>query len=280
MGDRISFVDRAETSWYKFETAGIPIFIKPGRSDEELMNLSRRSPVINGLKAISCTQIYAPLDKRNEDRDIVRKLREKNGEDSMKNNFNIPWKRYGLIAELAERLEKKARNLERSHCRKWCTCFKKSLALIAATSLNFTLMAPSRPIFYKILIYVEHMGGMSVRPVLFNNWGYEIHPGEKPELIRKKAADFLNAPEVSGTISTLVGEFGNHWTKDLELRSTIGYVERDFKRHCEEPSTLKAIRIVKHLNIIPRDFESKPFFQLKKQGDSTSIKATFSILFD
>ncbi len=77
LGDMVSFVDRAESSWYKYDAAEIPILIRPGRFDEELTTLSRRSPVVRGLKAISCTRIYTPVDKKYEARDIVQKLRKK-----------------------------------------------------------------------------------------------------------------------------------------------------------------------------------------------------------
>jgi len=73
--DSISFIDRAESSWYKFEMGDIPILIRPGQPDEMLTTLSRRSTVVNGLKAVSQTRVYVPLEKREEARDIVRRLR-------------------------------------------------------------------------------------------------------------------------------------------------------------------------------------------------------------
>ncbi len=165
----------------------------------------------------------------------------------MKNSFNIPWKRYGLIAELAARLENKSPQFGKTSLQKMVYLLQEVFGVDCGYAFEFYTYGPFTSQLLQDLDLVEHMGGVSVRPVLSNNWGYEIHPGEKSELIRKKAADFLNAPGVSGGISTLVGEFGNYWAKDLELRSTVVYVERDFKRRDERSSTRETIRVVKQL---------------------------------
>ncbi len=81
LGDRVSFVDTAESSWYKFEHSDIPLLIRPDQPDEELITLSKRSAVVRGLKAVSRTRIYVPLDKKDESRDIVFKLRKNRGEE-------------------------------------------------------------------------------------------------------------------------------------------------------------------------------------------------------
>ncbi len=76
LGDRVSFVDKAERSWYKFEAADIPILLRPGKKDEELTTLSTLSAVVRGLKAVSQTRIYVPPEKKKESNNIVQKLRK------------------------------------------------------------------------------------------------------------------------------------------------------------------------------------------------------------
>ncbi len=75
LGDRVSFVDKAESSWYKFEASDIPILLRPGQGDEELTVLSRRSNVVNGLKSVSQTRVYVALENKKAARAIVRDLR-------------------------------------------------------------------------------------------------------------------------------------------------------------------------------------------------------------
>ncbi len=165
----------------------------------------------------------------------------------MKISLNIPWKRYGLIVELAERLEKPRPQFGKTSLQKMVYLLQEVLGVDCGYDFEFYTYGPFASQLSQDLDLVEHMNGVTVQPVLSRSWGYEIHPGEKSESLRKNAADFLNAPDVSNAISTLVNEFGAYWAKDLELRSTVVYMERDYKRHGEIPSTLEAIRIVKQL---------------------------------
>jgi hypothetical protein len=77
---------------------------------------------------------------------------------------------------------------------------------------------------------VEHVGGVKIYPMVSGTGGYSIVPGERGEILREKARDFLTKPTVAGKIENLVQEFGGFWAKELELRSTIVYVERVMKR--------------------------------------------------
>ncbi|RJP27281.1 MAG: HD domain-containing protein [Candidatus Omnitrophota bacterium] len=80
LGDNVGFVDCASSSWYKFETADIPMLLRPGQNDEQLTTLSMRSSVVSGLKAVERTRIYVPMEKKEEARKLVadkRKEKEK-----------------------------------------------------------------------------------------------------------------------------------------------------------------------------------------------------------
>jgi len=80
IGEDIAFIDKAESSWYKFDAADIVILRRPGRRDEELIDLSQISSVVHGLKDVNQTRIYVPYEKRIEARAVVEALRkEKKG---------------------------------------------------------------------------------------------------------------------------------------------------------------------------------------------------------
>ncbi len=60
-----------------------------------------------------------------------------------------------------------------------------------------------------------------------------------PKLFQYIQPAFILVPDPQraiGAVSILLGEFGNWWAKDSELRSTAVYVNRDFKRHVEQPT--------------------------------------------
>jgi HD superfamily phosphohydrolase len=75
LGDDVGFVDCASNSWYKFESADVPLLLRPGERDEKLAPLSTCYSVVSGLKAVERTRIYVPLDKKEQSREIVAKKR-------------------------------------------------------------------------------------------------------------------------------------------------------------------------------------------------------------
>ena len=77
LGERVSFVDRASNSWYKFKSADIPLLVRPNCPDEQLVPLSTRSTVVSGLKAVERTRVYVPLERKEESRQIVAEKRNK-----------------------------------------------------------------------------------------------------------------------------------------------------------------------------------------------------------
>lgn len=76
LGDRVSFTDTAESSWYKHDENDIPILVRPGEKNETLTPLSSLSSVVSGLKPIARRRIYVPEEKKDEARGIVSKIKK------------------------------------------------------------------------------------------------------------------------------------------------------------------------------------------------------------
>ena len=76
LGDDVGFIDTASSSWYKSAANDIRILLRPGH-DESLMTLSSRSPILTGMKAIKCTRIYVPAEKKDQAQKIVSDIRKK-----------------------------------------------------------------------------------------------------------------------------------------------------------------------------------------------------------
>ncbi len=79
LGDLVGFEDTASSSWYKFDSADIPILLRPGEGGEKLSALSHLSSVVRGLKAVNQRRIYVPYDKREEAKSKVQQLYKKGG---------------------------------------------------------------------------------------------------------------------------------------------------------------------------------------------------------
>lgn len=80
LGDNVGFVDRASNSWYKIDRTDVPVLLRPGHADEQLIRLSTCSSVVNGLKPVEQTRIYVPMEKKEMARHLVSAKRlEKDG---------------------------------------------------------------------------------------------------------------------------------------------------------------------------------------------------------
>jgi len=76
LDDKIAFVDTAESSWYKFNSADISVLLRPGRKNEQITALSQLSSVVHGLRAINQIRIYAPHDLKNDAKRIVENCKK------------------------------------------------------------------------------------------------------------------------------------------------------------------------------------------------------------
>ena len=73
----------------------------------------------------------------------------------------------------------------------------------------------------------EALGGIESKPVLYSGgYGYEISTTTKSRTVKGLAADFIK--KYGSDLNWVVQEFGSFGSSDLELLSTIVYVDREF----------------------------------------------------
>ena len=77
LGDRVSFTDTAESSWYKPGENDIRILIRPGGVNERLIRLSSLSSVVSGLKPVNRRRIYVPLEEKVEALRMVSEINKR-----------------------------------------------------------------------------------------------------------------------------------------------------------------------------------------------------------
>jgi uncharacterized protein YwgA len=147
----------------------------------------------------------------------------------MKVSLNIPWNRYGLIAELAHRLHGKSHQFGKTILQKMVFLLQEVYGVKCGYQFDLYTYGPFTSQVLQDLDLVESLGGVKVYPVISGYGGYLIVPGDKNDSLREKAKDFLQDAKVSDAIDNLLKEFGSFNAKELELISTIVYVERDMK---------------------------------------------------
>ena len=141
---------------------------------------------------------------------------------------NTPWHRYALIAELAHRLEGKSAQFGKTSLQKMVYLLQELENV--STNYKFSLYThgPFTAQLFGDLDLVEALGAVKVQYRLSGYGGYQISPSSESRAIQEKAPEFLD--ENRDAIDRVVDEFGGFSAKELELRSTIVYLDRETKR--------------------------------------------------
>ncbi len=179
--------------------------------------------------------------------------------------INTPWHRYALIAELAQRLEGKSTQFGKTSLQKMVYLLQELNDV--STNYQFSLYThgPFTAQLLGDLDLVEALGAVKVQYVLSGYRGYQISPGSEWKAIRDKAAQFLD--EKKDAIDRVVDEFGEFSAKELELRSTIVYLDRDVKRSKKDLDRSDFIGLAKKIK--PRfteDAIAKALDELENKG--------------
>ena len=169
----------------------------------------------------------------------------------MQEGLNIPWSRYGLIAELAHRMSATRPQFGKTALQKSVYLLKEVYCVDCGYDFELYTYGPFSSQLLQDLDMVAGIGAVNIAPVLSAPGGFHISPGPQNKSLRRKTLDFLESPVVSRALDRLVKDFGQRWAKDLELISTIVYVCRDLGAG-DQP--VKRKRILKTVSAIKPKF--------------------------
>jgi len=158
--------------------------------------------------------------------------------------FSIPWRKYALIAELAKRLDSVSSQFGKTALQKLIFLLQEVHMVDLGYDFKLYSYGPFDSQLLGDLDLIENWGCVSVQPVNTMLGGYQISPTDKVDSIRHKAASFLDSPATKKAIDDLVSNYGRMTAKDLELRATIVYVERNLRRKGVSPDRDKVCRLV------------------------------------
>jgi len=159
--------------------------------------------------------------------------------------IDTPWHRYALIAELALRLQGKSRQFGKTSLQKMIYLLQELTEMPPDYKFSLYTHGPFAAQLLGDLDLVEALGAVKVQYVLSGYGGYQISPGTESKPIRDKAAVFLT--KIQGAIDRVVDDFGAFSAKELELRSTIVYLDREMKRSKKDPGRSQFIGLVKRV---------------------------------
>jgi uncharacterized protein YwgA len=156
--------------------------------------------------------------------------------------IDTPWKRYALIADLSQRFHGKPIQFGKTALQKIVYLLQELTKV--PTNYEFVLYThgPFTAQLLGDLDLVEAFGAVEVKYIASGYRGYQILPGSECKTIRDKDSEFIGRHKAA--IDQVVNEFGDFSAKELELRSTIVYLDRDVKRLKKDLTRIDFIGLV------------------------------------
>jgi uncharacterized protein len=162
----------------------------------------------------------------------------------MKITFDIPWNRYALIAELAKRLDAVSPQFGKTVLQKLVFLLQEVYHVDCGYDFELFSYGPFDSQLLGDLDLVEHWGCISIDSVNAMLGGYRIRPTDRVDFVREKAASFLDAEQTRKALENLVSTYGAMTARELELRATTVYVERNLRGKGDSPTKTKVCRLV------------------------------------
>jgi hypothetical protein len=140
-------------------------------------------------------------------------------------NLDTQWKRLATITALIAR--EKSGSFGRTALMKYCYFLKELRGV--PLNYHFTLYAygPFDSNVLADLQYAESLHAVeSELEVYSSGYGYKLKPGPKAEQLEERARDFISRYE--DDIEAVVDTFGGKPASELEMLSTVVYVDREW----------------------------------------------------
>ena len=160
----------------------------------------------------------------------------------MRRDLDFAWDRYALIVELAQRLHDRHPQFGKTALQKLIYLLQEVYGVDCGYDFSLYTYGPFTSQVLQDLDLVESFGGVKVNPVRKGLDGYRIEPFDNDDRVQDQAREFLNG--ISEDIETLVAEYGGYSAKQLEMRATTIYVEREMKRDGKPVSLDDLVRLV------------------------------------
>ncbi|MHB1461517.1 MAG: hypothetical protein ACYC1M_09575 [Armatimonadota bacterium] len=174
----------------------------------------------------------------------------------MTNHIDVPWHRYALISEMADELQGKSAQFGKTVLEKMVYLLQVLYGVDCGYDYSLYTYGPFCQELLGDLDYVESLGGVMISHGVFG--GYDIKPGAKKDTIVKLGREFIEKHQAC--LHKVIDKFGSYSAKELELRSTIVYADRDIIRSSKnDMSRSEFIQLVQQI---------KSHFDLEQIGEA------------
>ncbi|HKM17125.1 MAG TPA: restriction endonuclease [Limnochordia bacterium] len=176
-----------------------------------------------------------------------------------------PWERYGLIVELTGRIQDVSSQFGKTAMQKMVYLLQAVYEVEFGYNYNFYTYGPYSADLSRDLKIIEHHGGIEINYVNSETRGFRIKQGANHTQFAEKAASSIR--RAKSKMDAAISEFGEYNARELELRSTIIYAERDLRENGESLSLNRFVELV--YNLKPHfepDYIVEVIGELEKKG--------------
>jgi len=180
-------------------------------------------------------------------------------------NFELPWNQCGVIADLTQRLKGISPQFGKTALQKMIFLLQEIYGVDVGYSFGFHTFGPFASELLGDLDFAEQMGAVVVKSVdgTYGN-GYSIETGENVERVKTESSGFLS--QHCEAIDKLVSEFGRKNAKQLELLTTIVYLNNEIMFDEHKMNRSEAISKIRELKPKFTDTEvQRGMTELEKQ---------------
>jgi uncharacterized protein len=143
----------------------------------------------------------------------------------MRTSIESPYPRFLLIARLAELCQQRGRSLGRTALQKYVYLLQALYQLDLGYEFQLYTYGPFCSELLSDLDFAETAQIINVAHATSGYGGYEIRPSAKFDEGKNKSGSFLETHDTK--ITELFSKFGDFTAKELELRATIVFCDRD-----------------------------------------------------
>ena len=180
-------------------------------------------------------------------------------------HLEIPWQRYALIVELAERLQTERSQFGKTKLQKLIYLLQVIYGVKCGYDFELYTYGPFTSQVLQDLDQAQSLGGVNVTLVPTDPGGYQIEPGKNAEPVTNMGAGFL--AEHEDKLDGLISEYGTYSAKELELRATVVFVSRDMDRDGNEVTADALTEMVHDIKLhFPREGIRSVVKELKAKG--------------
>ena len=161
-------------------------------------------------------------------------------------NFELPWTKCGVIADLTKRLTGVSPQFGKTVLQKMVFLLQEVQHVDVGYEFGFHTFGPFAGELLGDLDFAERMGAVQVKSVegAYGN-GYVIEPGENIGEIVARAEPFLT--QHGKELDALVAAFGAKTAKDLELLTTIIYLNKEIMWDEKKMTRTEAVGKIREL---------------------------------